>query len=172
MKSTGWSRRAAALLLGVALAACDEQPIATQTADPLAGMGPGIHPVLVVAPADGGAQVELHLRRVQVEAQVASYQGELRYDAGAMHLSGAQLPAGVVGAWNEVQPGHVRFAGVAPSGVGEGAVLTLRFAAAAQPARESFGLVMEEVVAPDFADLTGRVSRPLHPLLSTAPLAQ
>ena len=172
MKSTGWSRRAAALLLGVALAACDEQPVATQTADPLAGMGPGIHPVLVVAPAEGGAQVELHLRRVQVKAQVASYQGELRYDAGAMHLSGAQLPAGVVGAWNEVQPGHVRFAGVAPSGVGEGAVLTLRFAAAAQPARESFGLVMEEVVAPDFADLTGRVSRPLHPLLSTAPLAQ
>lgn len=172
MKSIGWSRRSTALLLGVALAACDGQPVAPQTANPLAGMGPGIHPVLVVAPAEGGAQVELHLRKVQVEAQVASYQGELRYDAGAMRLSGAQLPPGVVGAWNEVQPGRVRFAAVAPSGVGEGPVLTLRFAAAAQPGRESFGLMMEEVVAHDFADLTDRVSRPLHPLLSTAPLEQ
>jgi hypothetical protein len=172
MKSFGLSRRSAALLAGVALAACEGQPVAPQTADPLAGMGPGIHPVLVVAPAEGGAQVDLHLRRVQVEVSVASYQGELRYDAGAMRLSSAQLPAGVVGAWNEVQPGRVRFAGVAPSGVGDGAVLTLRFAAASQPARESFGLVMEELIAPDFAELTDRVSSPLHPVLSTAPLEQ
>jgi hypothetical protein len=170
MKRGAWTRGATALALGVALAACERQPAASQTPDPLAGLGPGIHPVLVVAPAEGGARVELHLRRVQVQGQVASYQGELRYDAAALRLAGAQLPAGVAGAWNEVQPGVVRFAGAAPAGLPDGAVLTLRFAASSPPVRESFELAMEEVVAHDFANLTQSVSRAEHPLFSTSPL--
>ncbi|HEX2079834.1 MAG TPA: cohesin domain-containing protein [Longimicrobium sp.] len=171
MKHAAWKRGAAALLVSAALAACERQPAASQTPDPLGGLEPGIHPVLVVAAAEGGAQVELHLRRVQVQGRVASYQGELRYDASVLRLRGAQLPAGVAGAWNEVEPGRVRFAGAAPGGVPDGAVLTLRFAASAPPVRESFAVAMEEVVAHDFADLTASVSRAEHPVFSTAPLA-
>lgn len=167
---TGWTRGAAALLLAAALAACDRHPVVAPAPEPAAELGPGIHPVLVLAAGDGGARVELHLRRVQVEAQVAGYQGELLYDATGLRLDGAQFPAGVAGAWNEVQPGRVRFAGAAPAGVPEGAVLTLRFTASSPPLRESFGLVMEEVVSSGFANLTGRVSRPEHPLFSRTPL--
>jgi hypothetical protein len=174
MKNVAWTRGAAALLLGVALAACERQPAASQVPqpDPLAGLGPGIHPVLVVDARADSARVELHLRRVQVSARVASYQGELRYDPATLTLAGAQLPGGVAGAWNEVAPGRVRFAAAASAGVGDGAVLTLRFAAATAPVRESFQLVMEEVVASEgFADLTEQVSARMHPLFSAAPLA-
>jgi hypothetical protein len=170
MMRTGWTRGAAALLLAAALAACDRHPVVAPKPDPVAGLGPGIHPVLVLGASEGGAQVELHLRRVQVQAQVASYQGELLYDAAKLRLERAQFPAGVAGAWNEVQPGRVRFAGAASAGVPEGAVLTLRFTALAPPVRESFALVMEEVVAHDFSSLTGRVSRSEHPLFSRTPL--
>ena len=164
-------RWALALLLGVGVAGCERQPAAAplvEETDPFANLGPGIHPVLVLAArTPESARVELHLKRVQVTAQVASYQGELTYDAARMKLSAAEFPAGLAGAWNEVEPGRVRFAAAAPSGVGDAAVLTLSFAATEKPSAEHFTLAMEEVVASEeFADLTPQVAQRPHPLFS------
>ena len=176
MINVRWTRGAAALLLGVALAACERQPAAVPVeTDPFAGLGPGIHPVLVVAAQDAeSARVELYLKRVEVSEQVASYQGELRYDVGRMKLSAAELPSGVAGVWNEVEPGRVRFAAAAPGGVGDAPALTLRFAPQGRIERTAFTLNMEEVVASQaFANITAKVVKQTgdRPLFSATPLA-
>jgi len=175
MMDVRWTIRAAAvLLLGAALAGCERQPAAVPVEpDPWEELGPGIHPVLVVDGKDEqGTRVELHFRRVQVTEAVASWQGELRYAAGRMSLAGAELPAGVTGAWNEVEPGRIRFAGIALAGAGDGAVLTFRFKPTGEITADAFTLAMEEVVATEgFANLTARVvKQPAHPLFSAAPL--
>lgn len=176
MKNVRWTRGAAAVLLGVALAACERQPAAVPPeTDPFAGLGPGIHPVLVVAGQDAKeARVELYLHRVEVAEQVASYQGELRYDTGRMKLSAAELPGGVAGAWNEVEPGRVRFAAAALEGVGDAPVLTLRFAPTGRIERSGFTLDVEEIVATEaFAPLTAKVVKQTgdRPLFSARPPA-
>ena len=116
---------------------------------------PGIHPVVVVASQTASAAtLELHLKRVDVSDRIASVQGEISYDAASMRLSGASIPSGITGAWNEVRPGVVRFTGVAVEGIEGGAVLELRFAAAAPVREGAVSLRIEEMVAAEgFADL-------------------
>lgn len=158
----------AGAVLAVGLAGCEPaSPVAPQP--PEEPVAPGIHPTLVVAAQTGdSAVVELYLRRVQVPDEVASYQGELRYDATRLHLSAAAFPAGAAGVWNEVEPGRLRFAGAAPGGVGDAAVLTLRFARSGPVEAAGFTVAMEEVVAQAaFTPLTSRVVARPHPYLST-----
>ncbi|MBV9775177.1 MAG: hypothetical protein JO040_14585 [Gemmatimonadetes bacterium] len=153
------------LLLGSGHAARAQQGAAVQ------GLGPGIHPVLVVAGRTGSTvRMELYLNRVDVPALIGSYQGEIGYDTGALTLNRAELPRGITGAWNEVSPGRVRFAGITIQGVASGPVLVLDFTARGPVAAEGFTLRMKEVAAAgDYANLAPRLVAREHPILSNTP---
>jgi hypothetical protein len=113
----------------------------------------------------------LYLKQVQVKATVASYQGELSFDASALKLDGAELPQGIVGAWNETKPGQVRFAGAAMAGLSAGPVLTLHFTGKGAVRADAFTLRVEDVVgAANFENLTKQVVEREQPLFSKTPL--
>lgn len=162
-------RWAAAAVLAL-LAACDNT-LQTQTEAPV--LTPGVHAVVVVAsPAPGSApEVQLHLRREEVPTPIASYQGELRYDVSRLTVQGGAFPAGVVGAWNEVEPGRIRFAAAAPEGLAGSLALTLRATPRGAMDASAFQVRMEELVgAAAFENLTPRFVQREHPLFSTSPL--
>lgn len=173
-----WMSRSGAmvLLLNAGLLAGCDHPVEPQQSgeDVLKGLGPGIHPVLVMAgpPSAGGVvQVEVHLRQVGMSAKMASYQGKLGYDTGMLKISRVELPKGVMGAWNETAAGQVRFAGASPEGLSAGPVLVLTFMPRGKVTAGAFTLRMEEVVgAADFADLTPHVAKREHPIFSPNPL--
>lgn len=174
MRRTHWISRSrlVAVLLGLGLVAGCKDTVQPQEPDVLEGLRPGIHPIVVVASRAGAsARVELQLRRVQVDAKVSSYQGELQYDTRVMKLEGAELPTGIMGAWNETAPGKVRFAGATLEGMGDGAVLTLRFTTTGAIRAEGFKVRMEEIVASsDFQNLSTKVVSREQPLFSKTPL--
>lgn len=158
------SRIRPALILAVVslAAACSDvvQPKQGRAGDPLAGLRAGLHPVLVVTeagPVTTYAAVRLH--RVKTTMPIASFQAELSYDTTQLSILGGDFAAGVDGAWHEVAPGRVRFAGAAASGLGEAPLATLRFAARQTSGRRTFGLDFQELVgADDFNDLTSLVT--------------
>ncbi|HEX6370699.1 MAG TPA: hypothetical protein VF006_17385 [Longimicrobium sp.] len=167
IRAPRWAAAAAVLAL---LGGCDNT-LQTQTETPT--LAPGVHAVVVVAPAAPGspAEVQLHLRRQGVETPIASYQGELRYDASRMTVQGGSFPAGVMGAWNEVEPGRVRFAAAAPDGLSGSLALTLRATPKGEIGESAFQVRMDELVgAAAFEDLTPRFVQRAHPLFSTTPL--
>lgn len=161
------------LALGVALLAGRPSPLQPQSRGVLDGLGPGIHPVVVLASRTGStATVELHLKRVEVDARIASFQVELGYDRDRLSLAGAELRRGVMGAWNESAPGKVRFAGAVAEGLGEGAVVTLRFTAKGEVTGEAFRVRVEELVSTaNFQDLTPRLVVRERPFFSASPLS-
>jgi hypothetical protein len=167
------ARWAAAAALVALLGGCDNT-LQTQTGTPAEPVRtPGVHAEVVVPPAAAGApaEVQLHLRREGVETPIASYQGELRYDVSRLQLQGGSFPAGVVGAWNEVEPGRVRFAAAAPEGLGGTLALTLRALPRGEVAESTFQVRMDELTgAASFEDLTPRFVEREHPFFSTAPL--
>jgi hypothetical protein len=153
----GWP----ALPLAALLAAGCSDATAPVAKDGLpADLERGIYPLVnVVSETEGAAQVELYLKRVQVDDRLAGYQGELTYDASILTLEHTDLPPGLIGSTNETAPGHVRFAGAAPDGVGDVPVLALRFTQRGAIGQQSFGVKVEEVAgASGFADLTSQVS--------------
>jgi hypothetical protein len=157
-------RGVCAALLVLAGAACSEAEGRGSPVEP--EPGPGIHPTLVVTPLPSGeSRVELVLRRVDVTEQVASVQGEITYDVTRMRLQAAEVPQGIAGAWNEVAPGRIRFAGLKVDGLGDGPVFTLRVQASAPLAAEAFSVTLSELIeAATFGDMTARVTRSPHPL--------
>jgi hypothetical protein len=164
-----------ALAMVLGLAACSDVVGGDTTkreTPPLKLQEPGIHPVLVVASGEGeNATVELHLKRVQVTDRVASFQGELKYDVTQVTLTGTTIPAGITGAFNETEPGTLRFAGVSVDGIEAGSVLTLSVRAAAPVTAEAFELRMQEIVAATFADLVPQLRQAgVRPLLTHSAL--
>lgn len=169
IRDRSWVRRAIVPVGALALVlGCAEAPTAVDGGDDLTRLPPGIHPVLVVTEQGGGeASVTLQLKRVQVQQQVASYQGELTYDAAALTLRDAAVPAGISGMWHEPEQGRIRFAGAAVDGLGEGAVLTLRFATRERVEAADFSIGMEELVSTEsFGSLTAQVQPRERPLLT------
>ncbi|HEY0019367.1 MAG TPA: hypothetical protein VGC13_23905 [Longimicrobium sp.] len=167
IRARRWAAAAAVLAL---LGGCDNT-LQTQTETPI--LAPGVHAVVVVPPAAPGSptEVQLHLRREGVVTPIASYQGELRYDASLLTVQGGAFPAGVMGAWNEVEPGRVRFAAAAPDGLGGSLALTLRATPRGEIGESAFQVRMQELVgAAAFEDLTPRFVDRAHPLFSTTPL--
>lgn len=155
-RRTALSLALCALLLGCG----GDGPTAPETVappvDPLALLGPGIHPVLVVREATAThASVALELRRKEVVSAVASYQGELTYDPARMKLAAAEIPQGVMGAWFEVEPGRIRFAGARLEGMIDGPVISLSFDLIAPGVDAgAFRLALDELrAAGAFADL-------------------
>lgn len=176
MNRTSWLARTGgvlALALGMgALSGCERAGEAT-VAEPIVELAPGIHPaVVLVSPAGDTARVELRLHQVQTSARISSFQGELGYDAARLALAGAELPANVMVAWNEVGAGKVRFAGATAEGLGDAPMITLRFIPRGAVTAELFKLAMEEVVAEKegFQNVTAQVVARERPLFSTTPL--
>ncbi|HEU0014720.1 MAG TPA: hypothetical protein VFQ45_13625, partial [Longimicrobium sp.] len=104
------SRAARLLLLPLAVlaAACDRE--ATSPSDGMpSDLAPGIYSLFSVTGSGPGATVDLYLKQVQVPGRLASYQGEISYDAGTMSLKAAELPEGVIGTAREAAPGRIRF---------------------------------------------------------------
>lgn len=153
------------LLLVVAGGACSEAEEKGSPVEP--ELGQGIHPMLVVTPLPSGeSRVELVLRRVNVTEQLAGVQGELTYDTARMRLQSAEIPQEIVGAWNEVAPGRIRFAVLKVEGLGDGAVLALRVQASAPLTSEVFSVKLTEVTeAATLGNITARVTQAPHPAL-------
>lgn len=168
IRAPRWAAAAAVLVL---LGGCDNA-LQTQT-EPAPALTPGVHAVVVVAPAAPGspAEVQLHLRREGVQTSIASYQGEMRYDVSRMTVQGGSFPSGVVGAWNEVEPGRIRFAAAATEGLPGTLALTLRATPRGEIGESAFQVRMEELVGTvAFENLTPRFVNRAHPLFSTSPL--
>jgi hypothetical protein len=120
--------------------------------------GAGLYPQMTVATSHGTAQADLSLRQVPGGLSLGSYQGEVVFDPTVLSLQSATLPDGVIGAANEVSPGHVRFAGTALDGIAGAPVLQMRFAVKGAVTRGTFSATFEEVTdAAEFADLTAQV---------------
>lgn len=163
MKLNVFRLRPALVLAVVALvAACSDvvQPKQATPGDPFAGLRAGLHPVLVVTEAGPvTTYAEVRLRRVQTTASIASFQAELSYDTTQLTVLGSDFQAGVDGAWFEVSPGHVRFAGAAAAGLDDVPLATLRFSSKQPSAKRTFSLEFQELVgADDFSDLTPQVT--------------
>lgn len=120
--------------------------------------GPGLYPSVSVSTSGGRSMASLSLVQVPGGVQLASYQGEITYDAGALALEEATLPEGVEGAVNEATPGHLRFVGTSLEAMGDAPLLRLRFRKGAAPTREMFSVRFEEVTtAGDLSDVTASV---------------
>ncbi|HEX8670649.1 MAG TPA: hypothetical protein VF710_02120 [Longimicrobium sp.] len=163
MKLNFFRIRPAFALAALALvAACQDvvQPKQANPGDPFAGLKAGLHPVLVVTEAGPvTTYAEVRLRRVQTSASIASFQAQLAYDTTQLSVLGADFPAGVDGAWHEVSPGQVRFAGAAAGGLDDVALATLRFASKKPAGQRTFSLDFQELVgANDFSDLAPMVA--------------
>lgn len=157
----GRSRLGVVLLGAGALLGCSDLLGPQKEVAPEAPLPTGIHPMLIVASRTGdAATVKLHLKRIQVSDRIASYQGELKYDGQRLTLSAASVPQGITGAWNEVEKGTVRFAGVSVDGIEGGTVLALSFATQTELRGEQFELEMEELVASErFKDLAPQIQQ-------------
>ena len=163
-----------ALLALVASAACRDVVDPKQVAggDSLKGLAPGLHPVLVVA--DNGpitTYVDVRVLREKNNSQIASFQAEFSYDTTQLGLVGGDFAPTVAGAWHEVSPGRVRFAGASEEGMADVPLVTLRFANKQIVENRTFGLAFQELVeANDFRDLTTELVGRANPLVvSTYP---
>lgn len=157
---------AALLALVVAGSACKDDPASPD--GPLAPDGdelkPGIHTLLALPATDQWVaakeyEVRLHLKAVDIEGEVSSFQGELRYDHGVIEIVEAGFPDGLMGAWNETRPGVMRFAAVSLESVDARPALEL-VVTSTRPVRSGdFTVVLEEVIATEaFENLTPKVA--------------
>ena len=175
-----WIRTGAVVALVAFAGACDDDPVQVPEAgglpaDELEGLAKGLHPVVSVPGLGSWSQgspttIRLHLQAVDVPGTVQSYQGELRYDPDRLQVREAAFPDGFLGAWNVVEPGVLRFAGVTLEGVDVRPVVELTVTAAQRPSATDFQVVLEEVVGSDadgtFQDLTPQVVTRSNPLFT------
>jgi hypothetical protein len=142
---------ALALLVG-----CKDAPEGTATAIEIATpTEPGLYPSLMVRESAAATFVDLSLAQVPNAVDLASYQGELRYDASRLSFEQATFPERVTGAAFELSPGRLRFVGTANAPTGAFPLLHLRFRAGGKVTPGTVDVAFEEVTAAaDLADLT------------------
>jgi len=134
-------RRAAAALLAAGVLAA---PAAGQ-----ARAEPAVRPAVSVTAESGGVRVEVRLERAAGAPAIGAFQGNLRFDAAALTVASGQFAPGVVGAWNQVEPGRVRFAGASTQGIVGGAVLVLRVTPKRALSAADFRATLEEAFGTD-----------------------
>lgn len=106
----------------------------------------------------GDVTVGLHLVRVDIDAPISSYQGQVEWDAGRLEFLNALVPDGILGSWHEVKPGRVRFAGISVQGLPDGPALLFRFRAREAEGSTELKPVLEEVTGElGTVNLTSRV---------------
>jgi len=172
-RRAGWVVGGVLIVGVVGMSGCAEDPVSvtrSKDAEVLAALPAGIHPILWIPEINAAArthrrEVRLYLWPQGVDDRVAAFQGEIRMAQGLQALD-VSFPEGVLGAWNVVEPGRLRFAGVALEGVGSGAALLLRLGPGPALSSEVFQVTVERVAAAGtLADLTSRVVRREHPVV-------
>ena len=132
-------------------------------ASPLAGQDAQVRAEVSAVADSGATRVEVRLTTAPGVGAVASFQGIVQLPAGTPPVAAGEFPAGIVGAWNEVEPGRVRFAGVATQGLTQPLVLVLRVPGAL--AGETVRVALEEAVGADgFRKLNVGRPAPSHPM--------
>jgi hypothetical protein len=185
----------------LALAGCkDELTIAepgVATTKQFEALVPGIHPVFMTvdgaaddtetvsgpsrekrrfrSPGSGDTiRIEMFLHDVQVAGDLGSYQGTFAFDKNALRFIDAKIPAGLMAAYNEVEPGSIKVAGIAVDGLPKnGPVMSFRFVrtGSIELAPEQFAFTMTEVVAAHtLENLTEKVIKYQKPLFTAAPI--
>lgn len=176
----GWKPGALILGMGVLLSACDDHPVQPAgedaAVDELEQLPKGIHPVVSIPGLElwsPGQEltIRIHLKAVDVEAPLQSYQGEIRFDPELLAVQGAGFPDGLMGAWHAAIPGRLRFAGITLDDVGLRAALELTVLPTRRPVATDFQVVMEEIVGTGadrpFRELTADVVTREAPLFTT-----
>jgi hypothetical protein len=164
---------AAVIALPLFLGACEDEPLSGHRAEEaeLPELPPGIHPVISVPDAQEWqagqpSRVALHLIAVEVDEGVNSAQGDLFYDHEELDLQEVKFPQGLMGAWNEVEEGHVRFAGISLDVIGDRPVLEMSISSARPLQARDFEVRLDEIVtAEGFENLTNLVSERDVPVL-------
>lgn len=137
--------------------------LALALATPAAAQEAQVTPRVTATVAAGETRLEVRLVSAPGVGAIASVQGEVQLPAGSRPVAAAEFAAGVVGAWNEAEPGRIRFAGVAAQGLGEAPVFVLRLPGAV--AAERVRVVLEEAVGADgFRKLVVGRPAPAQPL--------
>jgi hypothetical protein len=101
---------------GAASADCERRPTATVEAW-IAMAAP--------RPADTLVTAQVCIATRSAATKVGSYTGELRYDSTSVQVLKVERGAGGMRVENATRRGEVKFAGAAPNGFPEGAVMTL-----------------------------------------------
>jgi hypothetical protein len=103
---------------------------------------------------------------VDVDREVNSVQGDLYYDRDALSLRGVTVPDGLMGAWNQVETGHIRFAGISLEALSGRRLLELAVVSGRPLRSEDFRVTLDEIVsAEEFRDLTPAVVEGRSPVL-------
>lgn len=118
----------------------------------IASLPPGIHPIVSIpgletAVVGSSITLRVHLHSVDIEDEVASYQGVFVYEPDVLEIQTGSFPDGILGAWNQIEPGRIRFAGAVLEGIGTRPILELRGRLKRMPAKDDFFVQIEEVVA-------------------------
>lgn len=146
---------AASLVLTLFSASCQDEVVRPDQGalpEEIAALPAGVHPIVSI-PGLENAQpgstllLRIHLHSVQMEDEVASYQGVFTFDPEAIEIQGGSFPDGVLGAWNQVETGKVRFAGAVLEGIGSRPALELRIRLRRIPTERDFSVELEEMVA-------------------------
>jgi hypothetical protein len=93
----------------------------------------------------GAGTLELRFVAGPGRERVQSFQGEIRFKASRYRVLSATAGEGAAASWHGVEPGRIRFAGVATEGIA-GRGIVFRFEEGESFRADDFQLVMEEAV--------------------------
>ena len=182
MGNTGLWRRGGGLVLFLALVsgigACEDEAtnpagLAEEGIPDLEALEPGIHtvflaPSLTSAHRGEPLSMSVHLLGVGIEEEIASYQGEIRYDSGKVQIGTIGVPDGLMAVWNQVEEGLIRFAGVAIEGLSTSPILLFELTSDGPVHPSDFEVEIEEIIASEgFKDLTGNASSAKEPVITS-----
>ena len=172
--------RAASLLVFLAVTACQDEVVRPDQGalpEEIAALPAGVHPVISIpgletATVGGTVLLRVHLHSVEMQDDVASYQGVFGYDPAAIEIQGGSFPEGVLGAWNQVETGRIRFAGAVIEGIGTRPVLELRGRLKRLLTQDDFFVELEEIVAAEKLEVMTQnvVAAGRAPILTSANL--
>lgn len=166
MKSIRKSGAALVLLsAAVGMGACDEDPTRVENGQAeREELAPGVHAMLsapeltagdairgragnelMLRAAGGTVTLQMYLMRVEVDSEISSYQVQLRYDTELMEFVNGTVPQGIMGTFNEPEPGRLRMVGLALDGMPEDGTFGLEFTLKGDQGATELVLEVEEL---------------------------
>ncbi|HYR10684.1 MAG TPA: dockerin type I repeat-containing protein, partial [Longimicrobium sp.] len=162
-------RMAAVVLGALAVASCADafSPRAHDRDGTVVQLSPGTRAELA-SPAPG--TLELRFVPETGSERVQSFQGEIRFKASRYRVLSATTGEGATASWHLVEPGRIRFAGVATEGI-TGRGISFRFEESESFEAGDFQLVIEEaLLRSDLNAAAVRFAGPETPTVGSAPV--